>query len=133
MIKLSKEKSKSMSYTEFVELLKEYGVNNVSVFIGSTIGGELNVFSIDHPFDLSIILSYWKLRYNKNERIYFTDLFNGLNKEFSEFISHNLPSAYRINKEEFDSLPSEEKERMGKEIEEDQKVVFLQEYLFNLK
>ena len=125
----SKEFPKSMSYTEFVGLLKEYGVNNVSVCLESTIGGESNVFSIDHPFDLSVILSYWKLRYNKNERVYLTDLFDELNKEFSEFISHNLPSTYKIDKEEFDSLPSEEK----KEIEKDQKTIFLQGYLFNLK
>lgn len=88
----SKEFPKSISYNEFVGLLKENGVIKVADYFRNSDNNELNVFSIDDPFDLSVILSYWKLRYTKYEKFYFTDLLHKLNDEFSTFILHEYPA-----------------------------------------
>ena len=135
---ISNEFLKSISYNDFVGLLKENGVIKVADYFRNSDNNELNRFSIYDPFDLSIILSYWKLRYTKYEKIYFTDLLRKLNEEFSTFILHDYPaeicmqSKHQMSKKDFDPLSEEDRDRLIKEIEDDQKVKFLQRYLFNL-
>lgn len=70
----SKGFPKSMSYTEFVELLKEYGTSRVAKYFGCNKGNNSYDFSIDGSLDLSVILSYWKLVYGESKKIYLPGL-----------------------------------------------------------
>jgi hypothetical protein len=122
---------KSMSYSGFVNLLKEYGVSKVADYFGCSKEEipEEN-FSIDNYLDLSIILSYWKLRYDETEEIYLPDMLEKMNKEYFMYILRDDPvevcvrERYRLSKVDYNSLSDEDRNRMRKEIEDDNRIIY---------
>lgn len=132
----SKEFPKSMTYNEFVELLVENGVRKVAKYFGCSKESESNDFSIDGSLDLSTILYYWKIMYGEGEKVYLPGLLERMNKEFSLFIVHDDPveicvrRRYGLSEDDYNALPDEDRNRMRKEIEDDQSIIFTYGCLF---
>ena len=131
---------KSMSYSGFVSLLKEYGVRRVADYFGCSkdkIPEEH--FSIDKSLDLSIILAYWKLRYDETEEICLPDMLKKMNEEYFKYVPKCDPveicvlERYRINKKDYDRLSDEERNKMRKEIEDDQRIIYTYGCFFYIK
>ena len=135
----SKEFPKSMSYTEFVELLKEYGTSRVAKYFGCDKGNNSYDFSIDGSLDLSVILSYWKLVYGESKKVYLPGLLVKMNREFSIFTVQNDPvgecvrERYGLSEDDYNSLSDEDRDRMRKEIEEDKNIIFTKGFIFYTK
>lgn len=129
---------KSMTYSGFVNLLKEYGVSKVADYFGCSkdkISEEQ--FSIDRSLDLSTILAYWKLRYDGTEEISLPDMLMKMNKEYFMFYSDDPVEAcvrerYKLSKGDYDNLSDEERNKMRKEIEDDQSIIYTYGCFFHL-
>ena len=134
----SKEFPKSMSYKDFVELLKEHGTSCVAKYFGRSKGSESDDFSIDGSLDLSIILAYWRIRYDEDKVIYLPRLLEGMDKEFSLIIRDDpveicVRRKYGLSEDGYNALSDEDRNRMRKEIEDDQSIIYAYGCIFYTK
>lgn len=134
----SLELPKSMSYKDFVELLKEHGTSRVAKYFGRSKESESDDFSIDGSLDLSIILAYWRIRYDEDKVIYLPRLLEGMDKEFSLIIRDDpveicVRRKYGLSEDGYNALSDEDRNRMRKEVEDDQSIIYAFGCIFYIK
>lgn len=135
----SYELPNSMNYKGLINLLKEYGIGNVSNYFESRCGLYQESFSI--LSDLPTILSYWILKYGDEDKVNIFDLLRSINEEYYATFWGNDGDPVDIcarlendiNRNDYRSLKNDEKIRLRKEVEDSLNILATKEYIFTSK
>lgn len=130
---------KSITYSEFINLLSTHGLSEVANYYGFPMESSSVLFAIDSEEDLQIILSYWLVRYGDSVEVDVSDLIEKMHEEYmtqlfpmEDPIKACILGKKYITSEDYRELSVDDRNALKKEIEDDENILMISDHIFLL-